>query len=434
MSSLPSTRTISASTSSRDDVLTRFLEVRALTESLVSPLSQEDQNVQSMPDASPAKWHRAHTSWFFETFILSACSPNYTLFDSRFGYLFNSYYEAVGARHPRPQRGLLTRPDCETVGAYRTHIDEAMATLIIEADEHAWSSFAHLITLGLHHEQQHQELLLMDILHGFSRNPLEPSYAGTVPLSSLAVSDLTWIDFEGGLVAIGHDVDQNGNDFFFDNEGPCHQVMLNPFRIANRLVTNKEWLAFLAADGYARPELWLADGWTVVQQENWNAPLYWRQEDDDTWTAFSLRGRQPVNPDAPVCHISYYEADAYATWADKRLPTEFEWEIATSGMALDGNLLSRGALRPMPANEGRSLHQMFGDVWEYTRSTYMPYPGFKAVPGAIGEYNGKFMSNQMVLRGGCCITPSDHIRATYRNFFYPHQRWMFAGLRLMDDI
>ena len=260
-----------------------------------------------------------------------------------------------------------------------------------------------LITLGLHHEQQHQELLLMDILHGFSRNPLEPSYAGTVPLSSLAVSDLTWIDFEGGLVAIGHDVDRNGNDFFFDNEGPCHQVMLNPFRIANRLVTNKEWLAFLAADGYARPELWLADGWTVVQQENWNAPLYWRQEDDYTWTAFSLRGRQPVNPDAPVCHISYYEADAYATWADKRLPTEFEWEIAASGMTLDGNLLSRGALRPMPANEGRSLHQMFGDVWEYTRSTYMPYPGFKAVPGAIGEYNGKFMSNQMVLRGGCCI-------------------------------
>ena len=433
MSSVPATQPVPASALSRDDVRAWFHATRALTEDLASPLSPEDQALQSMPDASPAKWHRAHTSWFFETFILSPFLQGYTPFDPHYEYLFNSYYNAVGEQHPRPKRGLLTRPDSETVGRYRTHVNETMATLLSAADEDTWRSIAPLVTLGLHHEQQHQELLLMDILHGFSCNPLEPAYAGTTPLPSQCAPGLVWKDFAGGLVEIGRNQDQNGTAFCFDNEGPRHQVMLSPFRMANRLVTNEEWLAFMADDGYRRSELWLSDGWALVRQENWCAPLYWRHEGDDTWTAFSLRGRQPVNPDAPVCHISYYEADAYATWAGKRLPTEAEWETAASETTPEGCFLSRRTLRPMPASEGRGLQQLFGDVWEYTRSPYAPYPGFKAATGAIGEYNGKFMSNQMVLRGGCCVTPDGHIRATYRNFYYPHQRWMFAGLRLADE-
>ena len=387
-----------------------------------------------MTDASPAKWHRAHTTWFFETFILNSFVSEYRCFDPQFGYLFNSYYEAVGARHPRPIRGFLTRPDCATVGAYRSYVDDAIEALVADTNDETWSSVTGLITLGLHHEQQHQELILMDILHGLSCNPMEPSYAGPTPLPAQSAPTLQWSEFGGGLVEIGHQSGDGGDTFYFDNEGPRHSVFLNPFRIANRLVTNGEWLDFMDDGGYHKPELWLSDGWACVQEENWTAPLYWRLEDDQTWSAFGLRGRQPLNNDAPVCHISSFEADAFATWSGKRLPTEAEWEIAASTVKIEGNFLSQGSLRPLPSTSADGIQQLFGDVWEHTRSPYVPYPGFKPDTGAIGEYNGKFMSSQMVLRGGCCITPADHIRLTYRNFFYPHQRWMFAGLRLAEDV
>ena len=433
VSSHPSPQPQTSAGPSRADLLTQYQSVRVLTEDLAEPLTPEDQNLQSMPDASPAKWHRAHTTWFFETFVLIPYQPGYACFDHKFGYLFNSYYEAVGERHPRPERGLLSRPDCETVGAYRIHTDHAIEALIHAASEETWSHIAGLITLGLHHEQQHQELLLMDILHGFSCNPTEPAYAGPIPLRTQRAPALEWTEFDGGLVEIGHEAGQNSDDFHFDNEGPRHKAHLNPFRLANRLVTNGEWLAFMEDGGYQRPGLWLSDGWAQVQLEQWKAPLYWRLEEDQTWSAFGLRGRQPINMDAPVCHISFYEADAYATWVNKRLPSETEWEIAAATVKQEGNDLSRRSLRPLPAEDGPGIKQLFGEVWEYTRSPYVPYPGFRSSAGAIGEYNGKFMSNQMVLRGGCCVTPAGHIRPTYRNFFYPHQRWMFAGMRLAED-
>lgn len=434
MSSVPSARTTLPAKVSRSGVLAQFEGVRACTETLAGPLSPEDQVIQSMPDASPAKWHRAHTTWFFETFLLSPNLADYSVFDQDFGYLFNSYYDAIGARHPRPKRGLLTRPDCETVARYRAHVDAAMEKLITNSDEETWDSIAALVTLGLNHEQQHQELLLMDMLHGFSCNTVEPSYERPTPLPSIAAPDLTWTKFEGGLQDIGHDAAGDANSFSFDNESPRHQVNLLPFQIANRLVTNAEWMAFMDDGGYTRPEYWLADGWAYAQQEEWQAPLYWRPDDKNTWTAFGLRGRQAINPDTPVCHVSFYEADAYATWAGKRLPTEYEWETAASTVPLEVNLLSKGSLRTLPAIHEPGLQQMFGDVWEHTRSPYVPYPRFKVASGAVGEYNGKFMANQMVLRGGSCITPENHIRPTYRNFFYPHQRWMFAGLRVADDV
>lgn len=389
--------------------------------------------LQSMADASPAKWHRAHTTWFFETFVLVPHAEGYTVFDEDFCYLFNSYYDAVGARHPRPQRGLLSRPDAQQVSAYRSYVDDAMVSFIDRTDAGAWSQTEDLIVLGLNHEQQHQELLLMDVLHGFSCNAIEPAYTRPIPMPSLTAPDLTWTAFDGGLYTIGHDTKEQPNSFAFDNEGPQHQVHVSPFRLANRLVTNAEWLAFMEDGGYKRPELWLSDGWATAQSEGWAAPLYWAPDDDKGWTSFGLRGRQPINPDAPVCHVSFYEADAFASWAGKRLPTEAEWEIAALDLTEQGNLLSQGALRPLPASESSGLQQMYGDVWEHTGSPYAPYPGFKAAKGAVGEYNGKFMSNQMVLKGGSCITPSNHIRPTYRNFFYPHQRWMFAGLRLADN-
>lgn len=417
--------------SARAPLLAQFSDVRATTERLAAPLTGEDQTVQSMEDASPAKWHRAHTSWFFETFILGPFAEGYEPFDPDYGYLFNSYYEAVGARHPRPHRGLLTRPNAEEVGAYRTHVTSAVDELAANCDDQAWNEIEPLLILGLHHEQQHQELLLMDILHAFSCNPLEPAYARTTPLPAHKEFPLTWTEHNGGLVEIGRS--GNADTFTFDNEGPRHEVILRPFKIANRLVTNREWLAFMEDGGYQRPEFWLADGWAIVQQEEWTAPLYWREEDSGSWSAFGLRGRQPLNLDAPVCHVSSYEADAYATWAGKRLPTEAEWETAAADVELKGNLLPREALRPLPA-ENTDMSQIIGDVWEHTRSPYTPYPGFKAPEGAVGEYNGKFMSNQMVLRGGCCVTPGGHIRTSYRNFFYPHQRWMFAGVRLAEDI
>ncbi len=403
----------------------RYRSVRSATLALVSNLSAEDQAAQSMPDASPTKWHLAHTTWFFETFVLEPHLPGYRIFDPAFAYLFNSYYEALGPRQPRPQRGLLTRPPLERVLAYRAHVDEAMARLLATPG-HGLDA---LLDLGLAHEEQHQELILMDVLHLFAQSPLKPVYA---PAPALPVGrdpgPAAQVAFEGGLVEIGH----GGGTFAFDNEGPRHRVFLEPFRLADRLVTNAEWLAFMADGGYSRPELWLSEGWARVQAEGWTAPLYW-EEGPRGWLAMTLQGRRALAPHAPVTHVSYYEADAYATWADARLPTEAEWEHAAQGLEISGNMVEQRQYGPAVASKGAGLRQMFGDVWEWTRSAYGPYPGFRPASGAIGEYNGKFMIGQMVLRGGCCATPEGHVRASYRNFFHPHQRWMFSGVRLAWD-
>lgn len=419
----------------RADIGQRFRATREWSERLAAPLSPEDQTVQSMPDASPAKWHLAHTTWFFETFILRPLARGYEVFDPGFGYLFNSYYDAVGARHPRPQRGLLTRPSTADVLGYRAYADRAMDDFIAGADEQQWQRAAPLVALGINHEQQHQELLLTDILHLFSLNPLRPAYRDDLPVDDGrgSAAPLSWIGFAGGIAEIGYD----GDDFSFDNEGPRHRILVQPFRLASRLTTNGEWKQFITDGGYRRPELWLSDGWATVQAEGWTAPLYWQEQDGLGETlAMTLAGVRPIEDAAPVAHVSYYEADAYARWAGKRLPTEAEWEIAARDVPLSGNTLGSQRLRPCPPSgdpEAARPHQMIGDVWEWTQSPYQPYPGFRTSPGAVGEYNGKFMCNQFVLRGGSCVTPDDHIRITYRNFFYPHQRWQFCGVRLAED-
>jgi len=398
-----------------------------VTENLAGHLAPEDQVPQSMPDASPTKWHRAHTTWFFDTFLLQPHLASYTPPNPTYGYLFNSYYEAVGSRHPRPQRGLVTRPTVSEVTDYRRTVDDAMARLIESAGAQQWKTIAPLIELGIAHEEQHDELILMDILNLFSHNALRPAFAPYRPAGASQAPNIEWVSYEGGIVEIGHD----GNGFAFDCEGPRHQALIRPFRLASRLVTNGEWKAFMADGGYQRSDLWLSDGWATINQRHWNAPLYWK-EIDGAWHAMSLSGLHPVEDAAPVCHISHYEADAFASWSGKRLPTEPEWETAAASLPPQGNTLGSDLLRPAPA-QGQGLQQMFGDVWEWTQSPYVPYPGFKAAAGAVGEYNGKFMSNQIVMRGGCCATPDDHVRATYRNFFYPDTRWMFAGLRLAED-
>ena len=403
----------------------RYEQVRAASVALVSGLSAEDLGAQSMPDASPAKWHLGHTSWFFETFLLVPRSSDYEVFDPAFGYLFNSYYEALGPRQPRPQRGLLTRPSLDKVMAYRAHVDQAMASLLAH-DEGA----SVLVELGLAHEEQHQELMLMDLLHLFAQSPLAPAY-GREGLHGLAADPgpVEKVTFSGGLVEIGH----RGTAFAFDNEGPRHKTYLEPFALADRLVTNAEWAEFMADGGYERAELWLAQGWDFVQTEGWQAPFYWRGQQAG-WFGFGLQGLQPLDPYAPVTHVSFFEADAFATWAGARLPTEQEWEHAAARAPVRGNFVGRGRLAAGGADPlGQGLRQMFGDVWEWTRSAYGPYPGFKPADGAVGEYNGKFMSGQMVLKGGCCATPDGHVRASYRNFFFPHQRWMFSGVRLAWD-
>lgn len=427
---VPASNALAACPSDRGELLDCFLAVRGETDRLTAPLSEEDQVVQSMPDASPAKWHRAHVTWFFETFVLGGFQPGYEVFHPHYTYLFNSYYNAVGARYPRPQRGMLTRPPAADIDAYRSHVDDAMQEFIRSASASVWSDIAPLIVLGLHHEQQHQELILMDILHAFSLNSIDPAYQTWRASPARKAPALRWIDYPGGIHETGH----AGETFSFDNEGPRHQVLLQPYRLASRLVTNGEWLEFIEDDGYRRPELWLSDGWTTVQAENWQAPLYWQQAGRD-WQAMSLSGRQQINFQAPVCHVSYYEADAYARWAGRRLPTEAEWECAADGLPVAGNFVGSGLLRTAPAEGGGTAmpEQMFGDVWEWTQTAYSAYPGFQPVEGAVGEYNGKFMANQMVLRGGACVTPDGHVRATYRNFFYPHMRWLFGGVRLADD-
>jgi dimethylhistidine N-methyltransferase len=405
-------------------VLARYSAVRRATEMLTRPLTPEDMGAQSMPDASPTKWHLAHTSWFFETFLLMPHLAGYRPFDSRFGYLFNSYYEAEGPRQPRPERGLITRPSVADVMAYRSHVDAGMAKLLAEGA----GGLADMLALGLAHEQQHQELILMDILHLFSRSPLAPAYAPARARASVGATDLGWVAFEGGLVEIGREAE----GLVFDNETPRHRVWVPPFRLADRLVTNGEWLQFMADDGYGRPEFWLADGWAWVTESQVRAPSYWR-EGKDGWQEMGLRGQRPLDPAAPVAHVSYFEADAYASWAGARLPTEAEWEHAANGLAVEGNFANSQRFAPAPAPPGEGLRQMFGDLWEWTRSAYLPYPGFQAAQGAVGEYNGKFMSGQFVLRGGACVTPAGHVRPTYRNFFYPQQRWMFSGVRLAKD-
>lgn len=413
---------------SRNELAAAYARVRAESEALAAPLSDADATVQSMPDASPTKWHLAHTTWFFETMILKAHSPDYRVFDEAYSFLFNSYYESVGERQPRPRRGMITRPALDEILAYRAHVDAAMAELVASDLE---TPVAELAELGLHHEQQHQELLLTDILHLFSQSPLRPAYRDPTPLPvTEGPGEAAYVAFDGGIVEIGHD----GRGFAYDCEAPRHQALIRPFRLADRCVTNGEWLAFMADGGYRDPLLWLSDGWAQILEHHWKAPFYW-EERDGRWLSMTLRGLQPVDPDAPVAHVSYFEADAFATWAGKRLPTESEWERASASLSLDGNFADGGAgrLRPAPAKPGAGLRQMFGDVWEWTQSPFTPYPGFRAAEGAVGEYNGKFMCGQFVLRGGSCATPSGHIRATYRNFFQPDKRWQFSGLRLAED-
>lgn len=421
----------------RSRLVDRYATVRAATEELAAPLSPEDQTVQSMPDVSPTKWHRAHVTWFFETFVLAHHEPGFAPMDSRYWYLFNSYYETLGPRYSRPDRGLVSRPGAAEVGGYRDDVDRRMLALLDTADAATLDAVAPLIAIGTHHEQQHQELLLMDIKHVLSRNPLRPVYGGAAAAPQ-PTTPMGWVAFDGGLVEVGHggpsmlgaDV---LDDFAFDNEGPRHRVWLEPYALADRLVTNAEWMAFMADDGYARHELWLSDGWAQVNAQGWRAPLYWLADDDGTWLEHTLHGTVPVDPTSPVCHVSFYEAEAYATWAGKRLATEAEWEHAASDAPGEGNVDDRATFHPRAAGEPTGgLRQMVGDCWEWTASAYHPYPGFRAAPGAIGEYNGKFMSNQMVLRGGCALTPRDHVRATYRNFFPHAARWAMSGVRLAD--
>ncbi len=403
-------------------LLRQYLNVRRQTQALTEGLSPEDMTAQSMPDASPVKWHLAHTSWFFETFILTSQFIDYRLFNDAFPHLFNSYYESAGSRYVRPQRGLLTRPRLDEVMAYRTYVDEHMATLLESSPE----AIADLVTIGLHHEMQHQELILTDLLHLFSFNPLYPAVqTPRVSMdSSRANRETEMIRFDGGLVEIGCD-----SGFAYDNEKPRHSYYLQPFQLASRPINNREWLEFMEDGGYQNPLLWLSDGWTCCQQNKWVAPMYW-QKHGDAWLQFGLDGLREIVPEAPVCHISYYEADAYARWAGKRLPTEQEWETATEKKTIDGNFAEQHIWRPVPARETGLIAQLYGDVWEWTSSPYSAYPGFVPAQGALGEYNGKFMANQFVLRGGSCATPQAQIRSSYRNFFYPYQRWQFSGVRL----
>ena len=401
-----------------------FDRVRKASLDLAAPLTAEDQQVQSMPDASPTKWHLAHPTWFFEAFLLARFVPDYAKLDERYHYLFNSYYEAMGDRYPRAQRGLVTRPNLAEVHRYRTHVDAYMRVLIDDAADVVLD----LIELGCQHEQQHQELIVTDIKHVLSHSPLDPIYRKCAPRQPAAASGLSWYRYEAGLREIGH----AGAGFAFDNEGPRHKVYVDAFQIASRAVTNGEYLDFIRDGGYANAALWLSDGWRIVNEQGWRAPLYWRERDGAPME-FTLAGLVPLDLAAPVTHVSQYEADAFAHWAGKRLPTEAEWEVAAAEVMAVGNFVECGAFHPQPAVDPTSgPTQMFGDVWEWTQSAYLPYPGFRAAAGAVGEYNGKFMSGQMVLRGGSCATPESHIRASYRNFFPPAARWQFSGIRLAD--
>ena len=409
--------------------LATYEHIRRETEGLCAPLKTEDYVIQTCPEASPAKWHLAHVSWFFETFLLIPYLKGYQPFQAEYGHLFNSYYEQVCNPWPRSERGFLSRPTVEEVYRYRAYVDARIRALLERADEQHRPEIQRRLTIGLNHEQQHQELLLTDIKLNFSANPLRPAYRADLPAPPDRTSpSLQWVNFPGGMYEIGH----QGNGFAFDNESPRHRTYLRPFHLANRLVTNGEYLAFMDDDGYRNPALWLADGWAALKRLGWNSPQYWEQSDGQWWN-YTLAGLRKLNLEEPVCHVSHYEAQAYAAWVKKRLPTEAEWEVAATELNVVGNLRETGYLQPVASPQAKGLMQMYGDVWEHTGSAYQPYPGYRADQGALGEYNGKFMCNQYVLRGGSCVTPADHIRASYRNFFYPHERWQFQGLRLADD-
>jgi ergothioneine biosynthesis protein EgtB len=410
----------------------RYLSIRRATERLVGPLSPEDCAVQSMPDASPAKWHLAHTSWFFETFVLESGASGYAPFDPAYRFLFNSYYNTVGEQYTRADRGLLTRPSLEEVRSYRAHVDEHMDRFLDDIEPS--SGAADVVELGLNHEQQHQELILTDVKHLLAINPLRPAYAGLPEAPPAEAAPLEWHAYDAGVAWIGYD----GDGFCFDNERPRHRQFVGAVEIASRLATNGEFLEFVEDGGYSRSDLWLSDGWSAVRANGWEAPLYWERHGDG-WSVMTLGGLRELRRDEPVCHVSFFEAEAFARWAGARLPTEFEWEQAAgaAGMAgMAGNFVESGLLHPAPvrASTPGSPAQLFGDVWEWTASAYSPYRRFKPASGALGEYNGKFMCSQLVLRGGSCATPSSHIRATYRNFFPPAARWQFSGIRLARDV
>jgi ergothioneine biosynthesis protein EgtB len=409
----------------------RYTEVRQRTLALAGPLSAEDCGAQSMPEASPVKWHLAHTTWFFETFVLPKAVPGHRPPDRAYRELFNSYYQSVGAQHPRPQRGLLTRPSLDEVRAYRSRVDDALLSWL---EDGADPELLAVVELGLHHEQQHQELILTDLKHLFGCNPLRPAYRAQV-LARGEPSALRWQSHPEGVFEIGH----GGPGFAFDNESPRHRVFVEAFELASRPVSCGEYLEFMADGGYGRSELWLSEGWRAVFERGWQAPLYWERS-GELWLQHTLAGLREVDPAEPVCHVSHFEADAFARWAGARLPDEAEWELVAADAGQDGNLAESGRLHPAAApprgaeaTPGAGPQQLFGDVWEWTRSSYGPYPGFRPLAGGLGEYNGKFMSGQLVLRGGSCATPRSHIRASYRNFFYPSDRWQFSGLRLARD-
>lgn len=412
------------------DIFLNYQRVRDWTVKLCQPLQIEDYVIQTMADVSPTKWHLAHTTWFFETFILKALFPSYAVFHPQYNYLFNSYYNAIGVRHCRPKRGQISRPTVDEVYEYRAYVDDHLELLFEHLDENQMAKAAPLLMLGIHHEQQHQELILTDIKHVFSCNPLHPVYAERVPDTQKNTLPMQWIDFKEGLYSIGH----SGGSFGFDNESPVHPVFLQPFKISSRLVTNQEYLDFINDGGYQRPELWLSDGWDTVLQQGWVAPLYWEKQDDQ-WFYMTLNGFLPLEPSSPVCHVSFYEASAYACWNGHRLLREEEWEVAARQQPIEGNFVENNLFHPAGISPylHKEIYQIFGDVWEWTSSAYAGYPGYHPTAGALGEYNGKFMCNQMVLRGGSCATPISHIRPTYRNFFPPSARWQFSGIRLGDE-
>ena len=421
------------------EVLDRYRAVRATTEAIASPLAPEDCVVQTMTDVSPTKWHLAHVSWFFETFVLLPHSSGYRPLDPRYAYLFNSYYVQAGERHCRDRRGYISRPTVDEVRAYRAYVDDHIGELLGSADEETLRRVAPLIELGLHHEQQHQELMLTDIKHVFSVNPLRPAYHERPTAAASQAPRLSWLPFEGGL----HDIGHAGDGFAYDNETPRHRFYLEPYLLADRLVTNGEYLEFMEDGGYERAELWLSEGFATAQEKGWTEPFYW-EKSDGRWWLYTLAGMREVDENEPVCHVSYFEADAFARWAGARLPTEQEWEVSSAGTAARGNFFETGRLHPAaascaaePLGESSTSRpppsQMYGDVWEWTRSPYSPYPGFQPLSGALGEYNGKFMCSQFVLRGGSCATSASHIRPTYRNFFVPDATWQFMGIRLAKD-
>ena len=417
-------------------LLAAYRSVRARTDWICEPLSIEDHVLQCMPDASPTRWHLAHTTWFFERFILQEFAPGYVAYDEKFYFLFNSYYQALGPRHARSNRGQLSRPTVAHIRAYRQAIDARLAAFVEGADDALRAKIAPLLTLGCNHEQQHQELMLTDLMVNLWHNPLMPAYRDSSPTSDDTAPALHWVRFDGGVVPIGVPPPGTAADparFHYDNEGPRHDVLLRPFALASRPTTNEEFLAFVKDGGYQKPEYWLDLGYARVRDEDWAHPLYWFER-DGTWMQYTMSGPQALALHEPVCHLSFFEADAFARWAGHRLPLEAEWETAAADLPLRGNLFDQGLFRPAPAPHGEGLQQMFGDVWEWTASPYVGYPGYRPAPGAVGEYNGKFMCNQYVLRGGSFATSRDHLRRTYRNFFPPEARWQIAGLRLAKDV